>query len=95
MERDELTGPEAVSGYMSVQSIARWADVLPRTVQRWLKQGLPFYQVRPRSRVLIRPSDVAAFLRRHEESPSDLSQLVEDVFSEMVAKEHRKAHGQA
>jgi hypothetical protein len=48
-------------------------------MKRWIKKGLPTYQAGPREKVLIRRTDIDAFLtRQHSQAPS-LDQMVNDV----------------
>lgn len=40
---------------------------------------MPTYQAGPRTKVLIKPGDIDAFLTKHKASTVDLDKLVEDV----------------
>lgn len=52
-------------GYLSIQSAAKWADISESTLKRWIsKHGLRTYQGTERGKVLIRPSDIDAFMVR-------------------------------
>jgi excisionase family DNA binding protein len=66
-------------GYFPLRKAAAWAGVSMRTMKRWIKKGLPTYQAGPREKVLIRRTDIDAFLtRQHRQAPS-LDQMVNDV----------------
>ena len=71
------------SSYLSLKHAAAYADVSVKTVKRWIERGLPKYQEGPRSKVLIRPTDIEAYLTRKEVSPPDLNGMVEDVCKEL------------
>jgi len=83
---NKRTGTNSVSlpqGFMSLDSTANWCDVSRKTVQRWLGKGLPCYQEGPRSKVLIRPCDIEAFLTKRQAPKSSLDDLVESVLGEL------------
>ena len=52
-------------GLMSKWAAAQWADVSARTIERWITAGLPIYRERPRSKVLLKETDLEKFLSRH------------------------------
>jgi hypothetical protein len=54
-----------------------------RTVTRWLEHGLPFFQQAAGCKVLIRPGDVEAFLKRRQHSGANLEELVEQTLTEL------------
>ncbi len=68
-------------GFLSLTNAAAWAGVSPRTLRRWIAQGLPTYQASPRSKVLLRPSDIELFLTRQQVERPDLNAMVEEVFA--------------
>jgi predicted site-specific integrase-resolvase len=68
-------------GFLSLTDAAGWAGVSPRTLRRWIGRGLPTYQANPRSKVLIRPSDIELFLTRQQAEQPDLNAMVEEVFA--------------
>ena len=72
--------------YMTIGSVARWADVSDRTVRRWLVQGLSYRQPTPRGRILIRPHDLHSFLAHRETVQTHLTELVDEVFSDLTGK---------
>ena len=51
-------------GFTTLQRFTAGAGISLSTSKRWLKEGLPYYQACKRGRILIRPSDVEAFLQR-------------------------------
>ena len=67
--------------FMSLPEAAAWAGVSPRTVRRWIDQGLPHYQARPRCKVLIWPADIEQFLIRQQTSKPDLNAMVAEVIT--------------
>lgn len=69
------------NGYMSIETAAQWCDVSPKTIKRWLCHGLPYYQEGPRTKVLIRPHDIEAFLTRQQASQPDLETMVEETLA--------------
>ena len=69
---------------MSLETAANWCDVSRKTVQRWLRKGLPCYQEGPRSKVLIRPSDIEAFLTRRQLAQPELDRMVAEVLESLV-----------
>ena len=54
------------SGYIGLTEAAQWASVSSRTLKRWMDQGLPFYQLGPRTKLLLRRGDIDVFLQRRE-----------------------------
>ncbi len=71
------------SGFLSLEHAAKYADVSVRTVKRWIKGGLPKYQVRPGSKVLIRSRDIEAFLTRQQATAPNLNALVDEMVKEL------------
>lgn len=71
-----------IPGWAKIPTVAKYADVEKRTVNAWMKAGLPFSQL-PGGMRLIRLSDVDAFLIqfsvtknvRHEQA----DQIVKDI----------------
>jgi hypothetical protein len=75
--------------YMTIGSVARWADVSNRTVRRWLVQGLPYRQPTLRGRILIRPEDLHSFLAHRQTTQAHLTELVDEVFNDFIGKKRR------
>ena len=69
---------------MSLETAANWCDVSRKTVQRWIGKGLPVYQEGPRTKVLIRPSDIEAFLTRRQLAQPELDQMVDQVLADLM-----------
>ena len=69
------------NGFMSIETTAKWCDVSPRTIKRWIGQGLPVFQSGPRSKVLIRPGDIEIFLTKRQVAKPDLDAMVASVIS--------------
>jgi hypothetical protein len=70
-------------GLLSKKHAAGWADVSPRTIDRWIQQGLPAYQASPHTKVLIRPADIEFFLQRKQLPKADLIAKVDEVIAEL------------
>ena len=84
MNKPTGTNPESLpQGFMSLETAANWCDVSRKTVQRWLRKGLPCFQEGPRTKVLIRPCDIEAFLTKRQAPKSSLDDLVESVLGEL------------
>ena len=71
-------------GYMPLVDAAAWVGVSPRTLKRWIALGLPRFQAGPRSKVLIRPSDVEQFLARQQAQKPDLDKMVNEVIEDLL-----------
>jgi len=74
-----VTLPNQGHGFLSLEHAPQWADVSVKTIKRWLSRGLPSYQEGPRTKVLIRPSDIEEFLTKRQVPQSDLDVMVADV----------------
>ena len=74
---------EIKSDWMGVKTTGRRCEVSPKTVRRWLEQGLPFFQVTPRSKILIKPGDVDVFLKRRRKTQVDLDGMVDQAMGEL------------
>jgi len=68
---------------MSIIDAAAWAGVSPRTMKRWIEQGLPRYQAGPRSKVLVCPTDIEHFLTRRQSPAPDLDAMVNAVMKDL------------
>ncbi len=66
-------------GYLAIEGAAQYASVSTKTIQRWTKGGLPVYQGSTRGKVLIRPTDIDAYLTRRQTRPVDLDAMVNEV----------------
>jgi len=75
-------------GYLPLKEAATWAGVSPRTLRRWISQGLPFYQSACKGKVLIRPSDIDNFLTCRRENTPDLNGMVDKVFGMLVGRKN-------
>ncbi len=74
----------STSGFMPLVDAAAWAGVSPRTMHRWIDQGLPRYQAGPRAKVLLRAADIEAFLERQQAAKPDLIAMLEEVLKGMA-----------
>jgi excisionase family DNA binding protein len=70
-------------GYLPLREAAAWAGVSERTLKRWISRGLPAFQAGPREKVLIRPTDIDAFLTRQQVPQPDLKAMAEEVFQNL------------
>lgn len=50
--------------FLTVREVTRQIPVSFRTVQRWIRRGLPVYQSAPKAKVLIRRQDLEQFLKK-------------------------------
>ena len=80
---------EPATARLDLQKVACRYSVSRRTVQRWLDRGLPFSQVTPRSKILVKPEDVEEFLTPRCKTQVDLNALADEVMAEIVAKKPR------
>ena len=77
-------------GFLSLDHAAAYADVSVKTVKRWIASGLPKYQVGPGSKVLIRPTDIEAYLMRQEANMPNLNALADEVMKQLVSPRNTK-----
>jgi len=80
-------------GFLDKQSAARWASVSVRTLDRWIANGLPVYRSGPRTKPLVRPADIEAFLVREQTPRPDLNVLVDETLGELLTKTRSAAQG--
>jgi len=71
-------------GFLPLAEAATWAGVSSRTLKRWIASGLPKYQAGPRSKVLLRPTDIEAYLTRQVANAPNLNALVDEVVKELM-----------
>ena len=76
----------AQAEFMDVATAANWACVSRRTVRRWINRGLPVYGSGPRSKLLIKISDIEAFLTRRQAHQPDLDVMVQEVLNDLNGK---------
>ncbi len=76
---------QLMPGFLPLEQAAAWAGVSVRTLKRWIERGLPRYQAGPRSKVLIRPADIEAYLTRQQANPPTIDVLVDEVVKELVS----------
>ena len=69
---------------LSKHKISQRYDVSVRTVDRWIQRGLAFYQASPKSKILISPQDLEAFLTRKSARKPNLDSMVSDVVQELA-----------
>jgi hypothetical protein len=70
-------------GFLPLKEAATWAGISTKTLQRWVERGLPKYQARPGSKVLIRPGDIEEFLTRQKVVQPELNGLVDEVMKDL------------
>jgi excisionase family DNA binding protein len=69
--------------WLRVKSAARYADVSPRLVRKWLQQGLR--HSRPNQKlVLIRAQDLDAFLESHKVESNKVERCVKDLERDLL-----------
>jgi excisionase family DNA binding protein len=75
-------------GYLQLREAAKWASVSTKTVQRWIKRGLPHYSSSASrgGRVLIRLEDLDQFIQgtKRQAPQIDLNKLVDETFREII-----------
>ncbi len=78
-------------GYLQLRDAANWASVSVKTIQRWIRRGLPYYNSADtgKGRVLIKLDDLDRFLTesKREVKQVDLNRLVEDTLRDLVGNE--------
>ncbi len=85
MNKPTGTNPEALpQGFMSLETAATWCDVSRKTMKRWIQKGLPVYSEGPRSKILVRPCDIEAFLTRRQLAQPELDRMVAEVMEGLV-----------
>ena len=72
-------GHRDIVRYLPIDGAAQYASVSTKTIQRWIKGGLPVYQGTTRGKVLIRPTDIDHYLTRHQARRIDLDAMVDEV----------------
>ncbi len=77
------------SGLLDLHSACKWASVSPRTLRRWIDRGLRVHRHSPRSKLLIRPADIEAFLTAHQKPQPDLNAMVTATLQELQGGEGR------
>ena len=71
-------------GYAKVKEAARYAGVSPRTLRKFLRQGLKHARL-PTGTILIRYGWIDEFLGRYVEDGHDrVDKLVEEITQEMI-----------
>jgi len=65
-------------GYLDIAHAATWACVSQKTIQRWLKHGLLYFQEGPKTKILIRCGDIEKFLHPRQVPQSNLETMVEE-----------------
>lgn len=79
-------GAQATKIALNLAEIAARYSVSYRTTVRWLQHGLPFSQVYPRGKILVRVEDLERFLQRRCKAQTDLNAVVNDVMTELSTK---------
>jgi hypothetical protein len=77
---------ERQRGYLSLRRAALWAGVSERTLKRWTTKGLPRYQGEVRGKVLIKLTDIDAFLARRQLKTPTLDVVVSSVIETLFPK---------
>jgi len=85
----QASAPHLMPGFLPLAEAAAWSGVSTRTLKRWIEAGLPKYQAGPRSKVLIRPTDIEEYLTRQQANPPNIDALVDEVVNELVSPSTR------
>ncbi len=72
-------------GYMDIAGAAQWSSTSPRTIERWIKGGLPVYRVSNGKR-LLKIGDLERFLTQQTALVPDLGQMVDEVASSLETR---------
>lgn len=78
-----MNGQTPQPGFLSLKHAAVWADVSPKTVQRWITAGLPTYRATSGGKVLVKPCEIDRFLQRRQEPQIDIDAMVKETLGEM------------
>ena len=79
-------------GYFPIMEAAKYAGVSTKTIQRWIRGGLPVYQGTVRGKVLIRPTDIDGYLTRRQARQVDLDAMVDEVLRAVQGEEQGPRH---
>ena len=90
-----MNGQTLQPGYLSLKHAASWADVSPKTVQRWIAAGLPVYRATEGGKVLVKPYDIDQFLQRREVPKMDVDAMVSETLKEMGVMAGSRPSGRA
>jgi predicted site-specific integrase-resolvase len=71
---------------MALPEAARWTGVSPKTIRKWIRNGLPQYRGTTRGKVLVRPGDIDLFLIREQAHEINLGQIVDEVMSALTTE---------
>ena len=71
-------GHHDIAHYLPIKGAAKYASVSTKTIQRWARAGLPVYQGTTRGKVLIRPTDIDAYMTRRQVRQIDLEAIVDE-----------------
>ena len=77
-------------GYFPIRQAAIWAGVSSRTMKRWIAGGLATYQAGPKTKVLIRPTDIDQLLTRNQVPQVDINALVNETLKDMEEDRNRQ-----
>lgn len=84
---------KSTPGFLSLELAADWSSVSKKTIKRWLAQGLHFSQVGPRTKVLIDPHDIRAFLAKRQKPKPRLDQMVEECLQDLNPNRQKELQG--
>ena len=73
-------------GFMPLAEAAEFAGVSVRTLKRWIALGLRRHQAAPRAKVLLRASDIEAFLMTRQAPQINVNALVAELQSDLRPK---------
>ena len=78
-----------LTGFLDKLAAAQFACVSVRTVERWIRDGLPVYRETPHSKMLVKPADIEAFLQRQQRPQQDLTQIIDEIVDEVMATRNK------
>ncbi len=73
------------SGFLDLHNACKWASVSPRTLRRWIDRGLRVHRHSSRSKILVRPADIEAFLISQQKPQPDLNAIVSATVQDLRA----------
>jgi predicted site-specific integrase-resolvase len=72
-----------MKGWTKIKAASAYAGISPRTMRRWLKQGLRHARL-PSGTILIQYSAIDEFLANYEAQDNEVDQLVETIEKELL-----------
>ena len=73
---------QKLRGWFKISSAAEYVDVTPRTLRKWLREGLS-YSKAPSGAILIKRSNIDEFLESFEVKDNIVENIVKDVMTNL------------